>query len=172
MKRIKMGRPKGIKEKRPRFRRTKAEIAAGLTMEQAIEIRKKMVKGGQLELSRLPANTQDLIRRAKEGAQIQEDLENLTRWELLDEEFDSPGRLKKTEEENICGVKISAAVVVVDGTARVKIRKGQKIDSAPCEKVLFKINYEEDGIPASSIIKKVRKLLGALYYFGQTNSFD
>ncbi|PJE57418.1 MAG: hypothetical protein COU82_02095 [Candidatus Portnoybacteria bacterium CG10_big_fil_rev_8_21_14_0_10_38_18] len=122
----------GAKDKKPRFRRTPAEIAIGLTIEQAIKVRDEKEK----------------IRRRTEA--------KIGRIKVVKNKWVS----KKNSET--CGVRIVAVIVKVNGNSRLKIQKNDVPELAPCEELVCKITYEKDGVSVHSIFSEVRSFAEAL----------
>jgi len=173
------GRPPGSKDKKPRvkrqrFKRTKAEIAAGMTINQAIKAREEGIKKPEFRCTKeekIAEQTEALLQRIRESAE-KGDLDDLTRWELLNFSTTPRVKVQKVRKEESCGVKIFAAAVTVDGHARIKMHRKKPPDLAPCEKELFRIIYEQDGIPTTSVFKTVRNIMGAIYYFAHLKSLE
>lgn len=177
------GRLPGAKDRKLRIRRTPAEIAAGVTMEEARKAR-AIAKEKKLELT----EGKKRFRRTKEeivaGLTIQQAIEarkkrpeldedDTTKWHLLHDHKKGPKKKLKPrpQKEESCGVKIVAIIVEVDGTSRTKVQKDTAPDLAPCERLIATITYEKKGLSLThSIFDEVRVFAEALRKYAEFKS--
>lgn len=136
-----------IKRKRGRPRKADSQVSttkAKQVIKEANELLGKKPRRGR------PPGSKDKKRRKRK-----------TRAELRRIEAIRKGQARKRKPET-CGVKIVAVIVRVDGDSRVKIKRDEMPELAPCEKLVSRITFEKDGIPVHSVFKEVRNFAETL----------